>query len=224
MPIFLVFDTETTGLIRMTNKFRESHRTKKTAYPSYKNEWSYKLARAIQISWTKTSCFEPISLRNVSDYYRKITKDDYFRIFNHQFRGITNKICDDKGIDIRDILLKFKKDLDKSDYLVGYNVYFDINIIKYEAYKVGDSDLIEKIDKKILDNKIVCLCEMAKKIMNKSVFPSLISFYKFKYNKDPPNSHNSKYDVYVTAKLFRKCIKDSINFSSNENAIISISV
>ncbi|MBA42618.1 MAG: hypothetical protein CMF62_01270 [Magnetococcales bacterium] len=197
---FIVIDCETTGLVKTINE----------EYPIYSDEWKYKFARMIQFSWYRTTCFENLSINKVNDYYRKITDDDYFRIFNHKFHGITNKICNEKGIEIKIIIDKFINDLEKSDIIVGYNVKFDLAILKYELYKLDRIDLIEKINNFENNNKILCLCKMGKLQMEIENYPKFTTFYKYKFGIDPKNCHNSKYDTFYTTKLLKRCIKDKI--------------
>jgi DNA polymerase III epsilon subunit-like protein len=198
---FIVIDCETTGLVKTTNG----------EYPLYSEEWKYKFARMIQFSWYRTTCFENLSINKVNDYYRKITDDDYFRIFNHKFHGITNKICNESGLEMKNIIEKFIKDFDKSDIIVGYNIHFDLAILKYELYKLKRVDLIEKIVWFVKNNKILCLGSEGKLNMGIENYPKFTTFYKYKFGVEPKNCHNSKYDTFYTTKLLKRCIKDKIH-------------
>ena len=115
----LVFDTETTGLPQT-----------KIINPDTLHLWPY----IVQFSYiiydtTDNIIIEPndyiILLENI------IIPEESIK-----FHGITNEISSKLGTNIRDVLIKFCKDLKNVDKIVGHNINFDINMVKVELLRI----------------------------------------------------------------------------------------
>lgn len=192
MALFL--DTETTGL-------PDTHNLRWGVYPYYKNLDKYSNARIVQFSMLITD--KQFKFEDVKDY---IIKREGFDITNEEFHGITNDISDNTGVSFDTVAVEiFYEQLKKTSHIIAHNVAFDVGVIKSELYRRNLHYIIDEIDKKIL----LCTMKHMKpilKIINQYgnyKNPSLNEIYKFNFNKDVENAHNSLYDVSNLHKVVR---------------------
>lgn len=192
MALFL--DTETTGL-------PDTHNLRWGVYPYYKNLDKYSNARIVQFSMLITD--KQFKFEDVKDY---IIKREGFDITNEKFHGITNNISDNTGVSFDTVAVEiFYEQLKKVSHIIAHNVAFDVGVIKSELYRRNLHYIIDELDKKTL----LCTMKHMKpilKIINQYgnyKNPSLNEIYKYNFNKDVENAHNSLYDVYNLHKVVR---------------------
>jgi DNA polymerase III epsilon subunit-like protein len=192
MALFL--DTETTGL-------PDTHNLRWGVYPYYKNLDKYSNARIVQFSMLITD--KQFKFEDVKDY---IIKREGFDITNEEFHGITNDISDNTGVSFDTVAVElFYEQLKKVSHIIAHNVAFDVGVIKSELYRRNLHYIIDELDKKTL----LCTMKHMKpilKIINQYgnyKNPSLNEIYKFNFNKDVENAHNSLYDVSNLHKVVR---------------------
>jgi len=192
MALFL--DTETTGL-------PDTHNLRWGVYPYYKNLDKYSNARIVQFSMLITD--KQFKFEDVKDY---IIKREGFDITNEKFHGITNDISDNTGVSFDTVAVEiFYEQLKKVSHIIAHNVAFDVGVIKSELYRRNLHYIIDELDKKTL----LCTMKHMKpilKIINQYgnyKNPSLNEIYKYNFNKDVENAHNSLYDVYNLHKVVR---------------------
>jgi DNA polymerase III epsilon subunit-like protein len=140
---------------------------------------------------------------DVKDY---VIKREGFDITNEEFHGITNDISDNTGVSFDTVAVEiFYEQLKKVSHIIAHNVAFDVGVIKSELYRRNLHYIIDEIDKKTL----LCTMKHMKpilKIINQYgnyKNPSLNEIYKFNFNKDVENAHNSLYDVSNLHKVVR---------------------
>ena len=185
--MYLIIDTETNGLPDLSG-------LKYCEYPNYENIDKYNTARIVQ--FTFMLCNELLEETRLDDY---IIYAENFEISNSsiKFHGITNEISKKDGYDFNIVIDNFYKQLQNSEYIIAHNIGFDINVIKSELYRRKLYHIIIELEKK----KLICSMATFKKILNaknkynKIKDPSLNDLYKFAFNKEIENAHNSKYDV-----------------------------
>jgi DNA polymerase III epsilon subunit-like protein len=197
MALFL--DTETTGL-------PDTHNLRWGVYPYYKKLDKYSNARIVQFSMLITD--NKFKFIDVKDY---IIKREGFDITNKEFHGITNEISDELGVSFDTVAVEiFYENLKNVSHIIAHNVAFDIGVIKSELYRRNLQYIIDEIDKKTL----LCTMKHMKpilKIINQYgnyKNPSLNEIYKFNFNKDVENAHNSLYDVYNLHKVVEHMYKN----------------
>jgi len=197
MALFL--DTETTGL-------PDTHNLRWGVYPYYKKLDKYSNARIVQFSMLITD--NKFKFIDVKDY---IIKREGFDITNKEFHGITNDISDNNGVSFDTVAVEiFYENLKNVSHIIAHNVAFDIGVIKSELYRRNLQYIIDEIDKKTL----LCTMKHMKpilKIINQYgnyKNPSLNEIYKFNFNKDVENAHNSLYDVYNLHKVVEHMYKN----------------
>ena len=197
MALFL--DTETTGL-------PDTHNLRWGEYPYYKKLDKYSNARIVQFSMLISD--NKYKFIDVKDY---IIKREEFDITNEKFHGITNEISDNLGISFDVVAVEiFYENLKKVSHIIAHNVAFDVGVIKSELYRRNLQYIIDEIDKKTL----LCTMKHMKpilKIINQYgnyKNPSLNEIYKFNFNKDIENAHNSLYDVLNLHKVVEHMYKN----------------
>ena len=197
MALFL--GTETTGL-------PDTHNLRWGEYPYYRKLEKYSNARIVQFSMLITD--NKYNFVDVKDY---IIKREDFDITNEKFHGITNEISDNLGVSFDVVAIEiFYENLKKVSHIIAHNVAFDVGVIKSELYRRNLQYIIDEIDKKTL----LCTMKHMKpilKIINQYgnyKNPSLNEIYKFNFNKDVENAHNSLYDVLNLHKVVEHMYKN----------------
>ncbi len=192
MALFL--DTETSGL-------PDTHNLRWGVYPYYKHLDKYSKARIVQFSMLITD--KQFKFEDVKDY---VIKREGFDITNEEFHGITNDISDNIGVSFDTVAVEiFYEQLKKVSHIIAHNIAFDVGVIKSELYRRKLHYIIDELDKKTL----LCTMKHMKpilKIINQYgnyKNPSLNEIYKYNFNKDVENAHNSLYDVSNLHKVVR---------------------
>lgn len=192
----LLFDLETTGLPH-TPKFNE--------YYNYIENDKYDSSRIVSIAWCILKDFPNNEDITCKHYIRKI--DSNIIISNSHIHGITNDIATKNGIELSTIFDEFIKDLNDVDILVAHNIKFDYNILLNELYRLKPSTNTYLEIVLNYKNKLLCTCELFKKICNKRMyngmlkFPKLTEVYQFFFNNLPEISHSANHDVTNLAKI-----------------------
>ena len=116
--MFLIFDTETTGLPKRWD-----------APISDSENWP----RCIQLAWQLHDAGG--TLIEHKDFI--VTPDGFDIPFeSEQIHGISTALAKKQGTSISDVLTAFEKALSKTQYVVGHNVGFDVNIIGAELHRL----------------------------------------------------------------------------------------
>lgn len=203
----LVFDTETTGLI------------KTTAITHYELDL---LPYIVQFSYlvydTEKSFIEKISDNIIKIPEKAVIPEECVKI-----HGITKKMTL-KGKDIGKCLLEFAKKYFQADVIVGHNLSFDINMVKTELMRIiqNSKEITHLLDYNkllyslnnppknktyfcTLQNSII-LCNI--KTINKKTgkefikYPRLLELHEKLFSYSPKNLHNSLNDVIVCFRCY----------------------
>ena len=208
----LFLDTETTGLVKNIEKNTKPENN----YPPYDNLTEYDNARMIQIAY---KLYEKYDYKdpNIDEIQTKYVKPNGFEIKNSNIHGITNEFAEEKGEDIKDVLTEIGQQIMYADYIIGYNPYFDINILLSEFNRLEMKEPINKIIKLKAEQKILCGGQLSVKTslyvqskiwqMNKKYkyqIPKQKDVYKKLFNTDLQNIHNAQYDVYALIRIINK--------------------
>ena len=206
----LIFDTETTGL------------PEKGALINNIHHWPY----IIQLSFILYDTQSNLVL-DISDSIVKLNKNIEINHISESIHKISMDISQEKGKDIKSILENFEKAVNKCDIIIGHNINFDKNIVLVEILR---NKMFNFLENKIFYCTMKCIkniCKIPITINGKNIFkyPKLIELYKFYFQDEPNNLHNSMYDVLITLKCYGM-MKYNIDFqevSPNLNAIITLS-
>jgi len=191
--MFLIFDTETTGLPRNYN-----------APISDLDNWP----RMVQIAWQLHD--DSGALLHHDSII--IKPEGYTIPFNAvQIHGISNERANEEGLDLKTILIQFAEVINKTSYLCGHNIEFDINIIGAEFLRCGLPNIFE--GKQSIDTKsdeTTAFCAIPGGRGGKFKWPTLTELYSKLFNDKFAEAHNAAFDVAATAKVFFEIIKRKI--------------
>jgi DNA polymerase-3 subunit alpha len=188
--MFLIFDTETTGLPR---DFK--------APITDTDNWP----RMVQLAWQLHD--EMGNLVEVQDF---IIQPDGFDIpFNAaKIHGITTDRAKKEGKPLNEALDAFNEALKKAKYAVGHNIGFDINIVGCELYRTDtDSNLSQKIVLDTCTEKTATLCQIPGGRGGRFKLPNLTELYTHLFNDQFDEAHNAAFDVEATARVFLELLR-----------------
>lgn len=182
--MFLIFDTETTGLPKDWNApFTNS------------DNWP----RLVQLAWQLHD--ENGKLLSAQNF---IVRPDGFTIpFNaSKIHGITTERALEEGVDLAEVLAKFEADRAKAKYAVGHNIGFDINIVAAENHRLGLQNPVAAMAN--LDTKDLSTdyCAIPGGRNGKFKWPTLTELHQKLFGKPFEDAHDAAYDVDATARCF----------------------
>ena len=202
----LFYDLETTGLVKTTRGLKPEEE-----YPNYEELDKYNNARIVSIGWIYMKKFNYDNEINIENINESIIKPNGFEIPKEAIaiHGITNEEANMKGKNIKDMLKEIGKIIKNCDYIIGYNVYYDINILLSELYRKKRNITIEKILKLKAEEKIICMGQISSKEAKPDKFykyniyaiPKQTEVYKKCFNNELINAHNAKADVLGMIKI-----------------------
>ena len=123
--MYIIFDTETTGLPKKWN-----------APITDTDNWP----RCIQIAWQVHDQWG--ALIESKDFL--ITPDGFNIPFDaEQIHGISTELAAEQGVPLAEALAEFNTALGKAKFVVGQNVKFDLNVMGCEFHRLEtDSELL----------------------------------------------------------------------------------
>ena len=190
--MYLIFDTETTGLPRNYN-----------APMSDLDNWP----RLVQLAWQLHD--EKGKLISNNNY---IVKPEGFTIpYNSEkIHGISTQRALKEGHDLKKVLEIFEEDLKKTTFLVGHNIGFDISIVGAELLRTERP--IVDLEKQALDTKDISteFCAIPGGKGGKFKWPTLFELHQKLFGEGFGDAHDAAYDVDATAKCFFGLIKEGV--------------
>ncbi len=197
--MYLIFDTETTGLPRNFN-----------APITDTDNWP----RCIQIAWQLHDEFG--NLIENQDY---IVKPEGFVIpyEAEKIHGISTAYAQEAGVAMEVAMQRFLEALSKAKYLVGQNLNFDLKIMGCEMIRSGaDTKLL--LDKPVLDTCTERSAEMLRLPGGKGgkfKLPNLSELHQFLFQEKFEEAHNATADVEATARCFYELVRQG-HYSEKE--------
>jgi len=188
--MFIIFDTETTGLPINYN-----------APLSNFDNWP----RLVQLAWQLHD-----ELGNLLEVKNFIVKPEGFSIpFNaEKIHGISTERAQKQGMPLEHVIKEFLSDLEKAKYSVGHNIEFDINIVGCEMLRLGLNEklLTEKlsIDTK---NESTDFCAIPGGKGGKFKWPTLTELHEKLFGEVFGEAHNASADVEATTRCFLELIR-----------------
>lgn len=191
IPHYIIFDTETTGLIK-----------KKDSHPYYDNE---NFPRIVSISWL------------VLDSHRNLISSRYFIIHQNekipkkaiQIHKITDKMANEVGVRLSDVMGLFRRDLEKCQLMIAHNLNFDFDIIQADCYRNN----IEAPSAIIFFCTMLegtNFCEIYSESKGDYKYPRLEELFhscfypEYKYMNNFYGGHNALFDTKITAACYFK--------------------
>ena len=196
--MYLIFDTETTGLPKKWN-----------APISDINNWP----RCVQLAWQIHD-----NLGNCIESKDFLIKPDGYNIpyDSQKIHGISTELAERDGHDLLEVLTQFNEAVKNSKFIIGHNVKFDLNIMGCEFYRLKIKNNLEV--SKILDTcyeKTATLCEIPGGRGGKYKFPTLTELHSYLFSTSFADAHNATADVEATTRCFLELIRIE-NYSLQE--------
>ncbi|MFD0863842.1 DNA polymerase III subunit alpha [Sungkyunkwania multivorans] len=191
--MYLIFDTETTGLPKRWD-----------APITDTDNWP----RAVQIAWqlhdAEGNCLEH------QDY---LIKPDGFNIpyDSEKIHGISTELAEEQGVSLEEALKKFNIALSKTKFVVGQNVGFDINIMGCEFHRLSIDNELSNL--KVLDTcteTTAELCQIPGGRGGKFKLPTLTELHQYLFGEPFAEAHNATADVEATTRCFFELIRKRV--------------
>lgn len=191
--MYLIFDTETTGLPRNYN-----------APITDTDNWP----RCVQIAWQLHD--EMGRLVEHQDY---LVKPAGFNIpyDAERIHGISTDLAVEQGIGFDEMLAKFNEVLNKAKFIVGQNVGFDVNIMGCEFHRFGVANRLAEMP--VLDTcteVTAQLLQLPGGRGGKFKLPTLTELHSYLFGEPFNEAHNATADVEATTRCFLELIKREI--------------
>ncbi len=188
--MFLIFDTETTGLPKNWN-----------APITDTDNWP----RCIQIAWQLHDAMG--NLVEAQDY---LLKPEGFNIpyDSEKIHGISTELAEQKGVPLADVLEKFNEAMNKTKFIVGQNVKFDLNIMGAEFHRMNVENPLQELP--VLDTcteDTALLCEIPGGRGGKFKLPTLTELHQHLFGEAFGEAHNATADVEATTRCFLELIR-----------------
>lgn len=188
--MYLIFDTETTGLPKRWD-----------APISDLDNWP----RCIQIAWQLHD-----NLGNCIEHQGYLVQPEGFNIpyDAEKIHGISTELAQEQGVPLVDVLEKFNAALNKTKFVVGQNVGFDLNIMGAEFIRADIANKLQELP--VLDTcteHTAELCQLPGGRYGKFKLPTLTELHEFLFNVPFAEAHNATADVEATTRCFFELIR-----------------
>lgn len=188
--MYLIFDTETTGLPKRWD----------APYTNTDN-WP----RCIQIAWQLHD-----DMGNVIEHQDYLVKPDGFNIpyDAEKIHGISTALAEQDGVPLAEVLEKFNAALEKTKFVVGQNVGFDLNIMGAEFHRLQVENQLQELP--VLDTcteHTASLCQIPGGRGGKFKLPTLTELHQFLFGEPFGEAHNATADVEATTRCFLELIR-----------------
>ena len=188
--MYLIFDTETTGLPKRWD-----------APITDTDNWP----RCIQIAWQLHD-----AVGNCIDHQDYLVQPKGFNIpyDAEKIHGISTDLAQEQGISLAKVLEKFNEVLGKTKFVVGQNVKFDINIMGAEFVREDVANQLQELP--ILDTcteHTASLCQIPGGRYGKFKLPTLSELYEYLFNIGFAEAHNARADVEATTRCFFELVR-----------------
>ncbi len=196
--MYLIFDTETTGLPKNWN-----------APITDVDNWP----RCVQIAWQLHD-----------EMGRMVSHEDFLIIPDHykipydaeQIHGISTDLAVQQGKSLVEVLNLFNEALSKTKFVVGQNLKFDLNIMACEFHRSNIKTELNNLS--VLDTcteKTALLCQIPGGRFGKFKLPTLTELHENLFKKPFEEAHNATADVEATTRCFFELLRNG-NYSQEE--------
>ncbi|MCH6198127.1 DNA polymerase III subunit alpha [Aquiflexum sp. LQ15W] len=182
--MYIIFDTETTGLPRSYN-----------APMSDDDNWP----RLVQVAWQLHDAKGKL-LSN----HNYIVKPEGFTIpYNaEKVHGISTERATREGHALDKVLAIFHEDVGKAKYLVGHNIGFDINVVGSEFLRKQIPMKLQSMKEMDTKDLSTDFCALPGGKGGKYKWPTLTELHQKLFGNGFQDAHDAAYDVAATAKCF----------------------
>jgi DNA polymerase III subunit alpha len=196
--MYLIFDTETTGLPRSWS-----------APITDTDNWP----RCVQIAWQLHD-----EMGNLIEHQDYLIKPKGFNIpyDAERIHGISTELAMEQGYDLQEVLEKFNIALSKTKFIVGQNIGFDVNIMGCEFHRSNIGSNMVKMP--VLDTcteVTASLLKLPGGRGGKFKLPTLTELHQYLFKVPFSEAHNATADVEATTRCFLELIKREV-FTKDE--------
>jgi len=187
--MYLIFDTETTGLPANYN-----------APVADSNNWP----RMVQLAW------QAHDIHGKFLYAKNyIVKPENYTIpySAEKVHGISTQKAETEGHDLVFVVEEFIKDAKEAEFLVGHNILFDIKIVGAELYRKNIDFDIEKAQYIDTKEESTNYCALPGGRGGKYKWPNLSELHQKLFACAFEEAHNASADVAATARCFLELIR-----------------
>jgi len=196
--MYIIFDTETTGLPKRWD-----------APITDTDNWP----RCVQIAWQLHD-----EMGNLVEHQDYLIKPDGFNIpfDSEKIHGISTELATEQGVPLQEILVKFNEALAKAKFVVGQNIGFDINIMGCEFYRYS-------VDSPMASMPILDTCtEVTANLLKlpggrggRFKLPNLTELHSYLFGVPFAEAHNATADVEATTRCFFELVRREV-FTTDE--------
>ena len=188
--MYLIFDTETTGLPKRWD----------APLTDFDN-WP----RCIQIAWQLHD-----EMGNLLEHQDYLVQPEGFNIpFDaEKIHGISTELAQKEGLPLQEVLERFQAALQRSKFIVGQNVGFDLNIMGAEFLREDLENPMEAFP--VLDTcteKTAELCKLPGGRYGRFKLPTLTELHQELFDQPFSEAHNATADVEATTRCFLELIR-----------------
>ena len=188
--MYLIFDTETTGLPR---NFK--------APITDTDNWP----RVVQLAWQLHDESGKLIKHNAA-----IIKPNGFTIpfDSEKVHGISTALATYVGRELDEVIAEFMYDLKQAKFIVGHNLKFDVNVMGCEFVRMEMDSPLENIP--VLDTcteESAALVQLTGGKGGRFKLPTLTELYGFLFNESFNEAHNATADVEATTRCFLELIR-----------------
>lgn len=198
--MFIIFDTETTGL-------PQSHNAPLTDF----NNWP----RMVQLAWQ----VHDEKGRFIEAQSHLVIPDGFIIPIDAQ---VVHKISTEKaqkhGKPLNEVLDLFLASAAKAKYLVGHNIGFDLSVLGCEFLRMNRENPLPKWQ--VIDTcteKTADFCQFPGGKNGHFKFPRLEEFHKLLFDEGFSSPHNAAADVEATARVFLELLRRKVLDESDLN-------
>ncbi|MBZ9728075.1 DNA polymerase III subunit alpha [Salegentibacter sp. JZCK2] len=191
--MYLIFDTETTGLPKRWD-----------APLTDSDNWP----RCIQIAWQLHD-----GMGNLIESQDYLVKPEGFNIpyDAEKVHGISTELAAEEGVPLSEMLEKFQEALNKTKFVVGQNVGFDLNIMGAEFHREAMENTLQQLP--VLDTcteVTARMCEIPGGRGGKFKLPTLTELHEFLFDEPFGEAHNATADVEATTRCFLELLRQRV--------------
>ncbi len=191
--MYIIFDTETTGLPRDWN-----------APITDTDNWP----RVIQIAWQLHD-----DMGQMIEHQDFLIRPDGFDIpyDAEQIHGISTELAKEQGESLEDVLKLFNEALTKAKFVVGQNIQFDINVTGCEFVRTEmDTPMLEMDILDTCTETTANLCQIPGGRGGKFKLPTLTELHEYLFNVPFAEAHNATADVEATTRCFFELMRKGV--------------
>jgi DNA polymerase-3 subunit alpha len=188
--MYLIFDTETTGLPKRWN-----------APITDTDNWP----RCVQIAWQLHD-----AMGQCVEHQDFLIQPEGFNIpyDAEKIHGISTDLAQEQGQPLVEVLEQFNTALSKATFVVGQNVGFDLNIMGCEFHRKGVTTALNSMP--VLDTcteVTAQLCALPGGRGGKFKLPTLTELHEYLFKTPFAEAHNATADVEATTRCFLELVR-----------------